>query len=42
MNPPAWMVEVNGIPHDIRRAPRHVHEEAVRRGIIRFVPGEGQ
>jgi hypothetical protein len=41
-NPLVWMVEVNGVPCDIRQAPRHVQEEAVRRGIIPFVPGEGQ
>jgi uncharacterized protein DUF6398 len=39
-NPLVWMVEVNGLPYDIRRAPRHVQEEAVRRGIIPFLPGE--
>jgi hypothetical protein len=40
-NPLVWMVEVNGVPYDIRQAPRHVQEEAVRRGIIPFVPDEG-
>jgi hypothetical protein len=33
-NPLAWMVEVNDLPYDIRRAPRHVQEEAVRRGLM--------
>ncbi len=37
-NPLVWMVEVNGLPYDIRMAPRHVQEEAVRRGLIPFLP----
>ncbi len=37
-NPLVWMVEVNGLPYDIRQAPRHVQEEAVRRGIIPYLP----
>jgi hypothetical protein len=41
-NPLIWMVEVNGLPYDIRRAPRKVQEEAVRHEIIPFVPGEEQ
>lgn len=41
-NPLVWMVEVNGLPYDIRQAPRHVQEEAVRRGIIPHVPGEAE
>ncbi len=39
-NPLVWMVEVNGLPYDIRMAPRHFQEEAVRRGIIPLVPGD--
>jgi hypothetical protein len=39
-NPLVWMVEVNGLPYDIRMAPRHVQEEAYRRGLIPFMPGE--
>src|SRR5262249_29744159 len=39
-NPLVWMVVVNGLPYDLRRAPRHVQEEAVRRGLIPFVPGD--
>ena len=41
-NPLVWMVEVNGLPYDIRQAPRPVQEEAVRRGIIPYVPGEAE
>ena len=36
------MMTVDGLPYDIRRAPRHVQEEAVRRGLIPFVPGDEQ
>jgi hypothetical protein len=39
-NPLVWMVEINGLPYDIRQAPRHVQEEAVRRGIIPYLPGD--
>ncbi len=39
-NPLTWIVEVNGLPYDIRQAPRHVQEEAVRRGIIPYLPGD--
>jgi hypothetical protein len=41
-NPLVWMVEVNGLPYDIRMAPRHVQEEAARRGLIPFVPDEAE
>jgi hypothetical protein len=40
-NPLVWMVAVNGLPYDIRQAPRQVQEEAYRRGLIPFVPDEG-
>jgi hypothetical protein len=39
-NPLVWMLEIDGLPYDIRRAPRHIQEEAYRRGLIPFVPGE--
>lgn len=42
-NPLVWMVEVNGVPYDLRSAPRLLQEECARRGIIPFVPeGEGE
>jgi hypothetical protein len=41
-NPLVWMVEIDGLPYDIRQAPRPVQEEAVRRGIIPFLPGEAE
>lgn len=37
-NPLAWMVSVNGMPTDVRRAPQEVQEEAFRCGLIPFVP----
>lgn len=37
-NPLVWMVSVNGLPFDIRQAPRHVQEEACRKGLIPYVP----
>jgi hypothetical protein len=40
-NPLVWMVQDRqGLIHDLRHAPRHVQEEAYRRGLIPFVPGE--
>ncbi len=39
-NPFNWMVLVDGLPYDIRMAPREVQEEAYRRGIIPFLPQE--
>jgi hypothetical protein len=41
-NPFVWMVEVDGLPYDIRQAPRQVQEEAARQGIIPFVPGDAE
>lgn len=41
-NPLTWMLELpNGLIVDIREAPREVQEEAVRRGLIPYVPGDG-
>jgi len=40
-NPLVWMVEDQfGLLHDLRRAPRDVQEEALRRGLIPFLPPE--
>jgi tetratricopeptide (TPR) repeat protein len=38
-NPLAWMISVNGLPMDARHAPREVQEEALRRGLIPYLPG---
>jgi len=37
-NPLAWIVEVNGLPVDVRIMPREVQEEAYRLGLIPYVP----
>ncbi|MGH2367699.1 MAG: DUF6398 domain-containing protein, partial [Chloroflexota bacterium] len=37
-NPLAWMIDVNGIPVDARHAPRELQEEALRRGLIPYLP----
>jgi hypothetical protein len=37
-NPLAWIVEVNGLPVDVRMMPREVQEEAYRLGLIPHMP----
>lgn len=37
-NPLAWMISVNGIPLDARHAPRPIQEEALRLGLIPYLP----
>ncbi len=37
-NPLAWMITINGLIVDARHAPREIQEEAVRRGLIPYVP----
>jgi hypothetical protein len=37
-NPFAWLISVDGIPVDARHAPREVQEEALRRGLIPYLP----
>ena len=37
-NPLAWMLEVNGLMIDMRRAPRDLQESAYEKGLIPFVP----
>lgn len=39
-NPLAWMVSVNGLIVDVRRMPREVQEEAFRKGLIPYIPGD--
>jgi hypothetical protein len=39
-NPIAWMVEINGLPADARRVPREIQEEAFRKGLIPYIPGD--
>jgi len=39
-NPMAWMVMVNGMIVDARKLPRPLQEEAYRKGLIPYIPGE--
>ena len=39
-NPLAWMISVDGFILDARRVPRHLQEEAFRKGLIPYIPGE--
>jgi Domain of unknown function (DUF6398) len=39
-NPMAWMITVNGLIVDARHVPRHIQEEAFRKGLIPYIPGE--
>ena len=39
-NPLAWMISVNGLIVDARMMPREVQEEALRKGLIPYLPGE--
>ena len=36
----AWNVMVNGLIVDARRLPRHLQEEAYRKGLIPYLPPE--
>ncbi|WP_458498385.1 DUF6398 domain-containing protein [Methylomagnum sp.] len=37
-NPMAWLIQVNGLTVDARRAPREIQEEALRQGLIPYLP----
>ena len=39
-NPIVWMVKVNGSIVDVRTLPREVQEEAYRKGLIPYLPGQ--
>src|SRR2546423_12211160 len=39
-SPMAWMISVNGFVLDARRLTREVQEEAFRKGLIPYIPGE--
>jgi Domain of unknown function (DUF6398) len=39
-SPMAWMIEINGFIVDARHLRREVQEEAFRKGLIPYVPGE--
>jgi tetratricopeptide (TPR) repeat protein len=37
-NPLAWMISVNGLPIDARYAPPEIQQEALRKGLIPYLP----
>ncbi|QDV43875.1 hypothetical protein Enr13x_37350 [Stieleria neptunia] len=39
-NPMVWMLEVNGIMMDVRRAPRELQEAAFKKGLIPYIPAD--
>jgi hypothetical protein len=39
-NPMAWMIQVNGLIVDARHLPRAIQEEAFRKGVIPYIPGD--
>jgi hypothetical protein len=41
-NPLAWMVEVNGFVVDARILKRELQEEALRKGLIPYIPARPQ
>lgn len=41
-NPLVWMVSFNGLPIDVRNAPRKIQEEAFRIGLIPYLPENEQ
>ena len=41
-NPLVWMAEVNGLLVDLRTMPREVQEVAFAKGIIPYIPADGQ
>jgi hypothetical protein len=40
-SPLTWLLEVDGMLVDIRRAPRHLQVQAFESGLIPYVPGAG-
>jgi Domain of unknown function (DUF6398) len=39
-NPLIWMLEVNGLPMDIRMCPREAQEVAFKKGLIPYIPAD--
>jgi hypothetical protein len=39
-SPMAWMISINGFIVDARHLKREVQEEASRKGLIPYIPGE--
>ncbi len=42
MNPFTWLLEANGMPLDVRYAPREIQEIAFAQGLIRYIPDSRQ
>lgn len=40
-NPLVWLLTVNGLPMDVRHAPREVQEAAFDAGLIPYIPADG-
>lgn len=40
-NPLIWMLQVNGLFVDIRHAPRALQEQAYKKGLIPYIPADG-
>ena len=36
----AWLIQVNGLMVDARQVPREIQEEAFRKGLIPYIPGD--
>jgi Domain of unknown function (DUF6398) len=41
-NPLVWMIQVNGLVVDARHVPKAIQEEAFRKGLIPYIPGDQQ
>jgi hypothetical protein len=39
-NPLAWIIQVDGLIADARHLPREIQEEAFRKGLIPYIPGD--
>jgi hypothetical protein len=39
-NPLAWMIEFNGLVLDARHVPKAIQEQAFRKGLIPYIPGD--
>ena len=42
LNPMVWMIQVNGFMVDARSLKREIQEEALRKGLIPYIPERKQ
>jgi hypothetical protein len=42
LNPMVWMIQVNGFMVDARSLEREIQEEALRKGLIPYIPERKQ